>query len=282
MFKTNLIKISVLSLLFIINIFLIFNFYFLKTQNEFEVDFVDVGQGNGTLFKYNSGLKILIDSGTGLKAKKGLYNELSFFDRNIDLFFATHYDTDHVGNFPDYFKKYINSYFFNNGKDSKTPIYNEILNGLKNQNIKDISLVAGNILKIDDDSYIEVLLPEKNININSLKSNDSSLVLKFIYKNKNILITGDLPSKLERWLVEKYGKKLKSDVLVAGHHGSKYSSSEEFLEAVNPKYIIFSAGKDNSYHHPSQEVLDRVDKLGIKYFRTDENGTIKYIFNDGD
>jgi competence protein ComEC len=83
-------------------------------------------------------------------------------------------------------------------------------------------------------------------------------------------------------LVKKYGNKLKSDILLAGHHGSKTSSSEEFLKAVNPELIIFSAGKNNSYHHPHPTVISLVKKLGITYFRTDEVGTIKYIFNNGE
>jgi len=83
-------------------------------------------------------------------------------------------------------------------------------------------------------------------------------------------------------MVEKYGKRLKSDFLLAGHHGSNTSSSEEFLRAVNPEYIIFSAGKNNSYNHPHPAVISLVEKLGIKYFRTDTVGTIKYIFNGED
>lgn len=281
MLRINVIKILLLSFLMIINIFLFLNLHSLKNQNEFEVNFLDVGQGNGTLFEYDSGLKILVDSGVGLKAKQSLFKELSFFNRKIDLFFATHYDLDHVGNFIDYFYKYTNSYFFNNGKESKAPIYDEIFKILNQQNIKDISLVSGDIIKINKNSFIEVLFPEKNININKLKDNDSSLILKFIYKDKSILITGDASSKIEKWLVKKYGNKLKSDILIAGHHGSKTSSSEEFLKMVKPEYIIFSAGENNSYHHPNKEILERVDVLGIKYFRTDTQGTVKAFIDKG-
>jgi len=282
MFNINLIKIFILSILFLINILLLSNLFYLKNTNEFEVNFLDVGQGNATLFKYKSELNILIDSGKDVYGRKSLYKNLSFFDRNLDLTFATHYDFDHVGNFLDYFNKYNISYFFRNGKESKAPIYEELLKLIKKEDIKNIDLKAGDIIKIDKNSFIEILFPEEKINVNKLKDNDSSLILKLTYKNKTFLITGDASKKIESWMVEKYGKKLKSDFLLAGHHGSKTSSSEEFLRAVSPEYIIFSVGKNNSYHHPHPTVISLVDKLGIKYFRTDINGTIKYIFNGED
>jgi competence protein ComEC len=101
--------------------------------------------------------------------------------------------------------------------------------------------------------------------------------LQIFFRDKIFLITGDAPKKIEEWLVKKYGKKLKSNILLAGHHGSKTSSSEEFLKVVNPDLIIFSAGKDNPYHHPNKEIIDLVKELKIKYLRTDEVGTIRYL-----
>ena len=276
--KIKFFKILTLFLLLIFNIFLFLNFSYLKKQNEFEIDFLDVGQGNGILIKYQ-GLNFLIDSGKELYARKTLYKNLSFFDRNIDFAFASHYDFDHVGNFIDYFQKYKISYFFRNGKVSKAPVYDELLKLSQKNKIKSIDLVAGDILKINKDFYIKVLFPEKNINKNKLRDNDSSLVLQIFYKDKKFLITGDSPKKIEKWLVEKYGEELKSDILLAGHHGSKTSSSEIFLKTVSPKLIIFSAGKDNPYHHPNKSVLDLVKKLKIPYLITYNTGTIKEIFN---
>ncbi len=271
-------KIFILIILFIINIFLFFNLSYLKRQNEFEIDFLDVGQGNGTLIKYQ-GLNFLIDSGKELYARKTLYKNLSFFNRNLDFSFASHYDFDHVGNFIDYFQKYKISYFFRNGKASKAPVYEELLKLTKKNKIKTIDLIAGDILKINKDFFIKVLFPEKNINKNKLKDNNSSLVLQIFYKDKTFLITGDSPKKIEKWLVKKYGESLKSDILLAGHHGSKTSSSEIFLKTINPKLIIFSAGKNNPYHHPSPSVISLVKKIKIPYLITYNVGTIKEIFN---
>jgi len=277
----TLLKTFILFLLFLINIFLFLNLENLKNKKEFEIDFLDVGQGNGTLIKTQN-LNILIDSGKELYARKTLYKNLSFFDRNLDLVFASHYDYDHVGNFLDYFQKYKISYFFRNGKESKAPIYSELLKLTKIKKIKTIDLKAGDILKINKNFYIKVLFPDRKINQNKMRDNDSSLVLQIFYKNKIFLITGDSPVKIERWLIEKYGDELKSDILLAGHHGSRTSSSEEFLKVVKPDLIIFSTCKNNSYHHPNKEILERVKKLGIKYLRTDEIGTVKYFFKNNE
>jgi competence protein ComEC len=193
----KLIKIFILAILLLINIFLFLNIYSLKTFNEFEINFLDVGQGNSTLIKYK-GLNFLIDSGKELYARKSFYKNISFFDRNIDFVFATHYDFDHVGNLLDYFEKYKIYYFFRNGKKSKAPIFNELLKLTKKEKIKNIDLISGDILKINDEFYIKVLFPEEKININKLRDNDSSLVLQIFYKDKIFLITGDSPKKIEK------------------------------------------------------------------------------------
>ncbi len=280
--KIKLLKILLLSLLLGLNIFLFLNLYFFKIKKQFEIDFIDVGQGNSTLIKTESGLNILIDSGKDLYGRKNFYKNLSFFEKNIDLAFASHYDIDHVGNFLEYFMKYKIYYFFKNGKESKAPIYNEIIKILNKKKIPTRNLEADEVLYFNSDFKIKVLFPDQGINKNKLRDNSSSLVLQIIYKNKKFLIMGDCPKKIEKWLILKYGNELKSDVLLAGHHGSKTSSSEEFLKIVHPDWIIFSAGKNNQYHHPNKSVLDLVRKLNLKYLRTDEVGTIKFIFNGVD
>jgi len=103
-------------------------------------------------------------------------------------------------------------------------------------------------------------------------------VLKITHKNQSILITGDLPQKFERYLVHKYKNKLKSNILLVGHHGSNTSSSEEFLKAVDPEYIIISVGKDNPYHLPNKNALKRLQKLHIPILRTDKIGNIIFQF----
>lgn len=136
-----------------------------------------------------------------------------------------------------------------------------------------------NTITLSKDRYIEVLWPQKGAQM--LKEDDEnsvSLVFMIHYDGIKILITGDIDSQCEEILVEKYRgtNKLEADILKVGHHGSKYSSSESFLEQVKPKLSIISVGKNN-YGHPSKEVIDRLEKMGSRVYRTDKDGAIGII-----
>ncbi len=273
-------KIFILSLIIAINIFLIV-FYFNDYQNKsFSVNFLDVGQGHSTLFKTENNIKILIDSGHGLEAKKAVSRHLNFFDKKLDILIATHFDLDHVGAFPYFTSNFKVSYFFDNGIEKDSGIFQLIDKKLAENNIVRKRLVTGNILQINENTKIEILFPPANINIQSFQDNASSLVLKITHRGSSILITGDSPEKIEKFLVKKYGDKLKADILLAGHHGSKTASSKIFLKTVDPEYMIFSVGKNNPYGHPNLEILERAEKLGIKILRTDEVGDIKFIYQN--
>lgn len=121
-------------------------------------------------------------------------------------------------------------------------------------------------------SYLEILYPL----VVGDGSNNDSIVLHGNLLDINFLFTGDLESEGEKVLIEHYSK-LKVDVLKAGHHGSKGSSSQIFLKHIQPKIIIISAGENNRYHHPHQEMLERVFSIGGKVFRTDRQGAIRFI-----
>ena len=114
----------------------------------------------------------------------------------------------------------------------------------------------------------------------SESSNDNSGVFKLVYAKNSILFTGDAGVKVEEKYIAKYGKFLKSNILKVGHHGSKTSSSGNFLQSVSPKYALISAGIMNKFHHPSNDVLDRLRKLHTKILRTDELGA-SIISSDG-
>ena len=113
-----------------------------------------------------------------------------------------------------------------------------------------------------------------------LKDNESSVVLKVLYGGVSFLLTADITVGVEKKLIESARNALDSDILKAAHHGSKTSTSEEFLEAVSPEIAVIQVGKDNLYGHPHQSVLERFERLGIPFFRTDKNGDIE-IISDG-
>ncbi|WP_427339908.1 lamin tail domain-containing protein, partial [Caloranaerobacter sp. DY30410] len=141
---------------------------------------------------------------------------------------------------------------------------------IKNKGLK-ITRAKGGLSIIDtDDLKFTIIAP------NSEKydeTNEYSIVNKLIYKNTSFIFTGDAEKDSEEEMI-KLGYDLKADVLKVGHHGGRTSTNYEFLERVNPKFAVISVGKDNDYGHPHKEVLKRLDKMGIKVFRTDELGTI--------
>jgi len=112
------------------------------------------------------------------------------------------------------------------------------------------------------------------------EANEQSVVLKLIYGGFSVLLTGDIGSETEQVLVNS-GSNLRSNVLKVGHHGSKFSSSEEFLRAVKPALAVISVGKKNRYGHPTQETLGRLRAVGARILRTDESGHIE-IVSDGE
>ena len=116
--------------------------------------------------------------------------------------------------------------------------------------------------------------PLLQLNKNLKDENDSSLVFLGLIKNKKILLMGDASEKSEKEIMKDYDIG-QVDVLKAGHHGSKTSSSEEFIKEIKPKLVLISAGKDNKFNHPNKETLDTLEKYKIKYLITFKEGSIK-------
>lgn len=144
-------------------------------------------------------------------------------------------------------------------------------------------MIFGDILAIEKDLNIQILWPKREqIKENIL--NNNSIVAKLKYKNFSMLLTGDIEEIAEQQILKEYEKSssLKSTVLKVGHHGSKTSSIQAFLEVVNPKIALIGVGENNNFGHPNQEVLDRLRKMGTKVYRTDENAEVSiYINNKG-
>lgn len=130
------------------------------------------------------------------------------------------------------------------------------------------------VVNFGDGAKLFVLFP--NQDVSKWETNEASIVAKLVYGENSFLLTGDSPIKTENILLKLDSKILDSDVLKAGHHGSRTSTSLAYAEAVSPTYAIISAGKDNSYGHPHKEVLDILTKVGAKILSTIDKGTIKF------
>jgi len=129
-------------------------------------------------------------------------------------------------------------------------------------------------INLGSDVYFDVLFPDRDVS--NADSNDASIVGRLSYKDTHVILTGDAPKWIERHLVSLGGGEIESDILKVGHHGSRTSSEEQFVGFVSPSYAVISAGCDNRYGHPHQDVLDTLGRFGIEVRSTCEEGTILF------
>lgn len=252
----------------------------LSKQEFLEVNFFAVGQGDATFIETPGGHQILIDGGPNALVLEKLGNTMPFWDRTIDLIILSHPEKDHFAGLIGVLKKYNIEYILWSGVMRETPEYKEWMELIAKEGagIK-IAEAGGKIIL--GDAEIKILYPfESQEGILLKDSNDSSIVAKLIFGRRSFLFTGDISGKAESDLVQQLSD-IDSDILKISHHGSKYSTVDEFIKAVSPETAVIQAGKDNSYGHPAREVLERLQKYGIDILRTDINGDIK-IISDGE
>lgn len=240
---------------------------------------MDVGQGDGELVILPGGVKILIDAGPNNKMANELSSVLRPTDKYIDLAIVSHPETDHFNGFIDILKRYQVGVFIYNGRAGTSQSWKELAKIVEKNKIPVIILGQGDKIKYGGD-FFEILSPNADF-LRSKETNDSSLVIKFtdnINKERalKVLFTGDIGSKVEKYLADNFD--IAVDILKVPHHGSKYSSSEEFLAVAQPKISSIEVGK-NSYGHPTEATLKNLVSIGSQIFRTDRDGTIKISVN---
>jgi competence protein ComEC len=247
-------------------------------NNQFlEIDFYDVGQGDAIFIETPQGKQILIDGGPSSLVLEKLGKELPFWDRHIDLIVLTHPEYDHMSGLIEVIKRYERGGILATGVVRETAEYKEWRRVIEVENIPIYIAQAGGIIKIDSDTELFILHPTDNLKGQKIKqANNSSIVAKLVYKNFGLLLTGDIEKKIEKALVNSRTD-LRADVLKVAHHGSKTSTTEDFLRAVNPSIAVIQAGKDNSYGHPHYSVLERLKNIAV--FSTTEHDDIEILTN---
>lgn len=265
-----------LSTILILNLFI--NEYN-KNLQELKIYFIDVGQGDSTLIITPNLKTILIDGG---EENNTLVNYL--LDRRIktiDYVLISHFDSDHCDGLIEVIEKLKVKNILISEQSYYSEEYKNIAQIINKIKINTIFVKQGDTLKIDKNVQIEILYPPQELEYDDL--NNNSIVAKLKYKNFSMLFTGDI-EKSEENLLQKYGntEKLKSTVLKVPHHGSKTSSSEEFLKMVNPQIALIGVGKDNNYGHPNATVIERLEAINCKIYRTDEMGEISIKVNNKD
>ncbi len=242
-----------------------------------EVDFFDVGQGDSIFIETPARKQILVDGGPDLTILEKLGREMPFWDRYIDLVVLSHPEADHLAGLIEVVKRYKIGGILTNGIVRETSEYREWEEIIKKENIPIYIARANGVINFDNDIKLIVLHPFENLAGQKIKnSNNTSIVSQLIYKNFEILLTGDIEKKVEKELVNS-GTNLASDILKIAHHGSKTSTAEEFVKAVSPILAVIQVGKENSYGHPHPSVLDVLS--GINILRTDINNDIEILSN---
>ena len=240
------------------------------------VSFLDVGQGDAILIEAPNGNRVLIDGGPPSgKILSELGDMLPFFDRELGVVIATHPDMDHIGGLPAVFERYSVGALFEPDLYAGNGVYEAMEKHAEKESARKIVARPGEIIRLDKNIKLEILYPEHKFAPNA-DTNSSSVVVKLTYGNESFLFTGDLPKEQENALAEKYGTALHANVLKFGHHGSKTSTSEEFLTAVAPEYGVVSVGSENKYGHPNQETLDLAAKENVEVLRTDMMGRVVF------
>ena len=243
-----------------------------ESSSNLKIYFVDVGQADCILINDNNEYS-LIDAGNNEDGEKLVKY---FKDLGITKFkyvFGTHAHEDHIGGMDNIIENFQIEHFYMPDAITTTRTFEEVLDALEEKNIPFETPEEDESLTFSDTNFkvLHVGKDKKDLN-------DTSIVLKLTYKNTSYLFMGDATSSVEKDILD---KDIKSDVLKVGHHGSQYSSTISFLKKVSPKYAIIEVGKNNSYNHPKEITLKKLEDLGTKIYRTDEDGTI-ILTSDGE
>ena len=242
--------------------------------DRLKIVFLDVGQGDSILISQGKN-QIIIDGGPSEKVeleKLGKY--VPFWDRQIEALIATHPDQDHIDGLVGVMKNYAVQAVVDNGMESDSKVYKNYIDVIKDKNIPRLTGTRGMKLKIGE-TVLEILYPSENSHPDSKDTNAGSIVAKLTRNKNSFLLTGDFPTKKDQEIFSS-DLDLSAQVLKVAHHGSKYSTSQEFLEKVNPEESIISVGAKNRYGHPAEEVISRLRDAGIRIMRTDLEGDIEY------
>lgn len=271
-----------------VSILLIVNFTDVY-QDRMRINFIDVGQGDSCLIRYK-GTNIMIDSGGSLsKNKDGKSYDIGenvlnnyLLNRGItrlDYIMASHFDEDHSQGFVFLLKNMKVKNVIISEQYKTSSIYEQFKQICKKQNIQIIYVKSGDEIRIKDLAF-KILHPKSKENqISENPLNNNAIVCMVKYKNRRILFTGDIEKVAENEMVKEYTNGLKADILKVGHHGSKTSTTKEFLDLINPSVALIGVGQNNKFGHPNEDVIKRLEEKNIQIYRTDEMGEISVIID---
>ncbi len=291
-------RISALILIFLIALVIFHPFSAPKIDGRLHIEFLDVGQGDSAFIAFPTGETLLIDGGGRINFSKLNDEENDSFQPDsqnigesvvsqflwekgyskVDYILATHADTDHIQGLTDVAKNFkVRAAFFGR-MPFEDKDFAELFEALQKKKIEIVEVSRGDELEIGS-AKIQILYPEKDDSPKPVSDNNHSVVLRIVYGTKQFLFTGDIEKETEAKLLENPAF-LKSDVVKVAHHGSKTSSTENFINATKAEYAIIPVGRKSIFGHPHREVVERWLNSGAKIKRTGERGTIS-VSTDG-
>ncbi len=258
---------------------------FLFQQSKFNdgklhIVFCNVGQGDAIFMRTPYGADILVDGGPDDKVLNCLSAHMPFWDRDLELVFATHPDADHITGLLSVLKNYKVMSFDASGKNRGTKVFKTIEEEINQEKVPERTVFSDDKFQLSDGVAIKELWPTRDFasaNQNSNDTNSFSLVQLVSFGKFNMLLTGDVEAGI---LDKLFDSSLTLSILKLPHHGSKTGVDDKTFELLKPALSIVSAGKKNKYHHPSPEVLSLLKKYNLQYKRTDMDGEIE-IVTDG-
>ncbi|MBM3260819.1 MBL fold metallo-hydrolase [Candidatus Kaiserbacteria bacterium] len=249
------------------------------------VSFLDVGQGDAVFITSPSGNTVLIDGGQTSRVLRELGTVIPWYDRSIDVIIPTHADADHIGGLIDVLDRYQVSHIIRPSTEGTTALWRTFTEKIKVATTQGTHVTIaqrGQIINLGGSTgspqaphaYLEVLMPDRPAP--DLDTNTGCIVTRLVYGDTAFLLPCDAPQAIEKYLVMLDGTDLRSDVLKAGHHGSKTSSGPLFLGYVNPHFGVYSRGCDNTYGMPHKETIATFEAFDIPTLDTCEQGTITF------
>ncbi|MEK7103735.1 MAG: MBL fold metallo-hydrolase [Patescibacteria group bacterium] len=240
-----------------------------------------IGQGDSLLIQGPNDQQILVDAGPDRSILSKLGQYMPFYDHDIELVILSHPHLDHYGGLHEVLNRYTVHRLYITGVVQKSKDYKDLLDQAKAKGVQIEEVWRGKTVDIGADIHLSVLAPITSLHdVKVADLNESSIVAKLSYKQSSFLLTGDATDKEEKSLMAT-NDDLSADVLKVAHHGSEYSTSNTWLEAVHPKVGVISAGLHNKFGHPNERLLKRFEHHDVQLFRTDLDGDV--IFKtDGD
>lgn len=236
-----------------------------NVDTNLKVYFIDVGQADSILIQ-NDGKNMLIDAGNNNDGSKLVKYFQDLGITKFDILVGTHPHEDHIGGLDDIIKSFDIETIYMPKVSTTTATFEEVLDAIESKKLLVTTPIIGNYFNLGECNFTILSTGTNTENLNS-----TSILLKMTFGEKSFIFTGDAITENETAMLD---KDISADVLKVGHHGSDTSTSQEFLNKVNPQYAVISVGKENSYGHPKLVTLEKLSNKNITVYRTDELGTI--------